>query len=315
MTNMQGSHADLNEIRAFVALADTGSFVGAGRQLRTDPAMISRRLQSLESRLGVRLAERTTRVVMLSEAGRAYLVRVRPLLDDLERADQEAAAFAGDDPSGHLRISVPGDVGRIWLAPIVTTFLAAHPRVTIEVDATSRFVDLVGERYDLAIRLGVLPDSRLVARKVADRRRLLCASPDYLARHGMPMAPTDLSDHACLCFTGREDPYLWSFAKPGKGVVAVTISGPLAATDAEMLVDTAVAGLGILHTTDWYVGRELAAGRLIEVLPAWPLLDRGAVYVVTPAAAGAPSKTKAFSDWVADNLRRPPWQVVADELV
>lgn len=304
---MQRSSSDLNEVRAFVALADTGSFVSAGRQLHKDPAIISRRLQSLESRLGVRLAERTTRIVILSEAGRAYLARVRPLLSDLELADQETSAFAHGEPSGHLRISLPGSFGRAWLGPVILDFLKAYPRVTIEIDATNRFVDLVGERYDLAIRLGALVDSRLIARKVADRRRLLCASPGYVAAHGTPRSPDDLSTHACLCFSGREDPYRWSFAKPGKGLVGITVSGPLAATDAELLVDAAVYGLGILHTTDWYVGHELAAGRLIEVLPDWPLADRGAVYLVTPAAAGTPSKTRAFSEWVADKLGQPPW--------
>lgn len=303
----QSTLSDLNEIRAFVALADTGSFVAAGRTLDKDPAMISRRLQALETRLGVRLAERTTRRVELTEAGLAYLARVRPLLFDLELADREAAAFAHGEPSGHLRISIPGNFGRMWLGPVIVDFLVAHPQVTIEADATNRFVDIVGERYDLAIRLGTLPDSRLIARKVAERRRLLCASPDYLAKRGHPRSPADLAGHACLCFTGRQDPYRWVFASGGKGPASVTVSSPLAGTDAELLVDAAVAGLGILHTTDWYVGQELATGRLVEVLPDWPLADRGAVYVVTPAAAGTPSKTRAFSDWVAQKVAIPPW--------
>lgn len=303
----QSSASDLNEIRAFVALAETGTFVAAGRLLNKDPAIISRRLQSLEARLGVRLVERTTRRVALTEAGLAYLARVRPLLIDLDNADREASAFARGEPSGHLRISIPGNFGRLWLGPLIVDFLSAHPRVSIEADATNRVVDLVGERYDLAIRLGVLADSRLIARKVAERRRLLCASPGYLARHGKPNTPSDLAEHACLSFTGRHDPYRWTFAPPHRAPLSINVSGPLAGADAELLVDAAVAGLGILHTTDWYVGQELATGRLEEVLPEWPLADRGAVYVVTPAAAGMPTKTRAFSDWIAAKVAVPPW--------
>lgn len=306
----QSSLSDLNEIRAFVALADTGSFVTAGRTLGKDPAMISRRLQALEGRLGVRLAERTTRRVELTEAGLAYLARVRPLLFDIEQADREAGAFAHGEPTGHLRLSIPGNFGRMWLGPIIIDFLVAYPQVTIEADVSNRYVDLVGERYDLAIRLGVLPDSRLIARKVADRRRLLVASPDYLARRGNPQTPADLVGHPCLCFTGRQDPYRWVFASGSKGPTSITVSSLLAGTDAELLVDAAIAGLGILQTTDWYVGQELATGRLVEVMPDWPVADRGAVYVVTPAAAGTPSKTRAFSDWIAARVATPPWSVV-----
>lgn len=303
----QSNLSDLNEVRAFVALADTGSFVAAGRYLDKDPAMISRRLQALEGRLGVRLAERTTRRVELTEAGLAYLARVRPLIIDLDLADREAAAFADGEPTGHLRISIPGNFGRRWIGPMIVDFLVAHPQVTIEADATNRFVDLVGERYDLAIRLGTLPDSRLIARKVAERRRLLVASPDYLARRGAPATPADLAGHACLCFTGRADSYRWVFAGGSKGPTSITVSPLLAGTDGEMLADAALAGLGIVHTTEWYVSHELASGKLVEVLPDWPIADRGAVYVVTPAAAGTPSKTRAFADWIAKRAANPPW--------
>lgn len=299
--------ADLEEVRAFVAIANSRSLVSAGKMLGKDPAMMSRRLKALEARLGVRLAERTTRRVELTEAGEAYLARVGPILLELDTADREAAAFGNGEPSGHLRISLPGSFGRMWLGPLIAEFLAEHPRVTIEADAVNRFVDLIAERYDIAIRLGELPDSRLVARKVADRRRLLCASPTYLARNGAPQSPQDLARHDCLCFAGRPDPYRWSFRKPEGSVVSMTVSARLASTEADILVDAAIAGLGVLHTTDWYVASAIADGRLVEVLPDWPLADRGAVYVVTPAATGIPSKTRAFSNWIRKRLADPPW--------
>jgi DNA-binding transcriptional LysR family regulator len=308
----QSLFSDLNELAAFVALADTGSFAAAGRQLGRDPTAVSRRLSAMEARLGVRLAERSTRKVALTEAGQTYLERIRPLLHELQAAGREAVAFADGEARGHLRITLPGNFGRLWLTPLIVDFLRQHPRVTLEADTSNRFVDLIGERFDLAIRLGELPDSRLVARKVAERRRLLCASPDFLARHPAIRTPQALKDYPCLCFTGRHDPYRWTFTQPSGGTVGVTVSGPLASDDAELLVEAAVSGLGIVYTSDWYANRELAAGRLVEVLPDWPLLDRGGVYIVMPAVAGLPSKTRAFTHWIAERLRLPPWAVPPD---
>lgn len=299
---------DLADIRAFVALADAGSFAAAGRALDRDPTVLSRRLQALEERLGVRLAERTTRRVALTEAGAAYLARVRPLLHDLEAADREAAAFADGEPRGRLRLALPATFGRMWLPPLIVGFLRAHPRVTIDASYANRFVDLIGEGFDLAVRLGALPDSRLIARKVGERRRLVCASPDYLARHDPVRTPKDLLGHACLTFTGRADPFRWEFIGTDGALDSVTVKGPLACDDAELLVEAAVAGLGLLYTTDWMVGAELAAGRLVTVLDAWRVADTGAIYVVTPAASGTPSKTRAFSDWLARGLASPPWR-------
>lgn len=306
----QSFFSNLNELAAFVALADTGSFAAAGRQLGRDSTAISRRLSAMEARMGIRLAERSTRKVVLTEAGRSYLERIRPLLYELQAAGGEAAAFADGEARGHLRVTLPGNFGRLWLTPLILEFLRAHPRVTVEVDTSNRFVDLIGERFDLAIRLGELPDSRLVARKVAERRRLICASPAFIARHPTIRIPQDLTNVPCLCFTGRHDPYKWSFSKPNRGASGVAVTGPLASDDAELLVEAAVSGMGVLYTSDWYASRELAAGRLVEILPEWTVLDRGAVYVVTPAAAGTPSKTRAFSDWIAERLKPPPWAVL-----
>jgi len=303
----QSLFSDLNELAAFVTLADTGSFSAAGRLLGRDPTAISRRLSAMEARLGVRLAERSTRKVALTEAGRTYLARIRPLLDALQTAGSEASAFADGDPRGHLRITLPGSFGSQWLAPLIVEFLVAHPKVTIEADTSNRFVDMIGEQFDLAIRLGELSDSRLVARKVSERRRLICASPDFIARHPDLQHPQDLANCPCLCYTGRTDPYRWTFVDAQGQRASVTVGGPLASQNAELLVAGGIAGLGVLYTSDWYVGRELASGRLVEVMPHWQPLDRGGLYIVTPAAKGMPSKTRAFSDWMASRLMTPPW--------
>lgn len=304
--------SELADLRAFVALADSGSFAAAGRLLERDPTVLSRRLQALEAQLGVRLAERTTRRVALTEAGAAYLARVRPLLADLAAADREAAAFADGEPRGRLCISLPSTFGRMWLAPLVIDFLRAHPRVTLEVSYTNRLVDLIGERYDLTVRLAALTDSGLRARKVGERKKLVCAAPAYLADHPRIRTPADLVGHACLCFTGRDDYYRWEFGAPdGSGATTVTVSAAVASDDADLLVEAAVAGLGLFYSTDWHVGPQLAAGRLVTVLDDWPVVDQGAIYVITPAHGGTPNKTRAFSDWIARGLASPPWRVAA----
>lgn len=309
----QSLFSDLNELAAFVALADTGSFTAAGRLLGRDPTAISRRLSAMEARMGVRLAERSTRKVALTEAGLTYLERIRPLLHELQAAGGEAVSFADGEARGHLRITLPGNFGRLWLTPLIIEFLRTHPRVTIEADTSNRFVDLIGERFDLAVRLGTLPDSRLIARKVAERRRVLCASPEYLRNRPVIVDPQDLAGHPCLCFTGRTDPYRWRFARPDGATRAVTVSGPLASDDGELLVEAAADGLGVLYTSDWYASRYLASGQLVELLPDWPIADRGGVYVVTPAAAGSPSKTRAFSDWITAKLAVPPWRLAKEQ--
>lgn len=303
----QSSPLDLDDIAAFIAVAETNSFAAAGLRLAKDPTVISRRLQALEARLGVRLAERTTRQLALTEAGRAYLARVKPILLELEAADREATGYADGEPRGHLRISLPGNFGKLWLGPLIVMFLQQYPRVTLDIEVTNRFVDLIGERYDLAVRLGELPDSRLIARKITDRKRLICASPAYLEKSPALASPQDILNHGCLVSTGRSDPYRWTFKKPTGGTMAISVHAVLASDDAEMLVEACVRGLGLLYTSDWYVGRELAAGHLVEVLPSWPLNDPGGVYIVTPALAGMPSKTRAFSDWLAQHLLPPPW--------
>jgi len=301
--------SDLDEIRAFLALARAGSFVAAGRLIDRDPAVVTRRLRQLEQRLGIRLVERTTRRVALTEAGQTYLARIGPILDELESAENDVAGMGGGQARGHLRITLPGSFGRMWIAPMLIDFLKAHPAVTIEANAENRFVDLIAEGYDLAIRLGDLPDSRLVARRVAGRRRVLCASPAYLASRAPIATPQDLDQHACLCNSERVPSDQWRFQAADGRVQTIAVNRLMASGDSELLVKAALAGLGIMHTSDWYVGRYLASGELVEVLPQHPLADKGAVYIVTPAVTGLPAKTRAFSDWIADRLVHPPWGV------
>lgn len=301
--------AALAEMAAFAAIAEARSFTKAAARIGRDATILSRRLASLEERLGVRLLHRTTRSVSLTEAGSEFLVRVRAILAAVDEAEAAASAHAGGGPRGVLRLALPGSFGRMWIAPLLPQFLAEFPDVRIEAEFSNRFVDLVAENFDVAVRLGALEDSRLVARKVATRRRLLCAAPSYLARRGTPTAPEALLEHSCLGFSGFQTFPAWEMTDSTGRRVSVEVSGPLVTDDAEVLVEAAVQGVGLMMSTDWLVGRELADGRLVPVLEDWTLADEGAVYVVMPSAKGQAAKTRAFADWIGKRFAPvPPWR-------
>jgi DNA-binding transcriptional LysR family regulator len=301
--------APLAELSAFVAVAEALSFTQAARRLGRDATVLSRRLNALEKRLGVRLVERTTRTVALTEPGRLYLARARAILDAFKEADLEATSLAAGEPRGHLRLALPSTFGRMWMAPLIAQFLAAHRQITIEAEFSNRFVDLVGERFDLAVRLGELTDSRLVARKLCARRRLVCAAPSYLESVGTPAHPDELATRECLIFSGLPNPRKWEFKRASGDIVRVSVSGPLVSDDAEVLVEAAANGLGILLATDWLVASALRAGRLVPVLAEWQVADEGAVFLVTPSGMGRASGTRALSDWLTAHFKSPPWIV------
>ncbi|MFT4102479.1 MAG: LysR substrate-binding domain-containing protein [Burkholderiaceae bacterium] len=300
------------ELTAFVAIADANSFTQAAERLHRDATVLSKRLRALETRLGVRLLERTTRRVRLTEAGAGYLERAREILRAIDEADRDAIATVTGEPRGHLRLALPDTFGRLWLKPAIYRFMRAHPKVTIEAELSNRFVDLIGERFDLAVRLGELTDSRLVARRIAARRRLLCASPDYLSRRGYPGQPEELSRHDCLLFTRLRQPDRWDLQDASGERRRVHVSGPLQSEDSELLAGAAQAGLGIMLGTDWLLASALRSGELVRVLPGWEVIDDGAIYLVTPSGSAAASKTRAFGDWIARELREPPWQLAEE---
>lgn len=300
---------DTEALAAFIAVAEEGSFSAAGHRLHRDATVISRRVQNLEQGLGVRLVERSTRRVVLTEAGDLYLARIRPLLGGLLAAGQEAGRFTDGEPRGRLRLALPGSFGRMWLMPMLVDFLEAYPGVTLDVAFSNRFVDLIGEGFDLAIRLGVLPDSRLMTRKLTERKRMICASPAYLRRRSVPTSPGDLIGHECLIFAGKTNPNTWEFIMPGARQLVVPISGPFISDDAEALVLAAIAGQGLFYATDWLVGRELADGRLVRILEGFPVPSEGAVYMVHPSSRHVPNKTRAFADWIVERFSgNLPWQ-------
>lgn len=301
-------HSD--EIAALLAVAAEGSFVAAGRALQRHPSIVSKRVAAMEARLGIRLIERSTRQLRLTDAGAQLAQRLRAAIEQISAAEQQASAGAGE-VRGVLRVAFPAAMGRQWLAPMLPAFLAAHPHVSIVADYSERFVDLIAEGFDLAIRLGELHDSRLIAKKLGEHRRILCASPAYIAAHGQPASPQALLDHNCLRFSGFASFPAWRLSC-GEQQQTVMVNGSMTANDSEALLAAARAGVGILGAGEWLLSRDLAAGRLLPVLPDWQLDAQGGIYLVRPSVRFAAASTLAFKAWLEDCFRDgPPWRTAA----
>lgn len=296
---------EFEQITAFIAAVEHGGFTAAGQALERDGSILSRRVTALEKRLGVRLMERTTRRLALTEAGEAFYQRMRSALHTLQDIEQDTAA-AAVGVRGTLRIALPASFGRMWIAPILPAFLATYPDLFVETALEDRYVDLVAESFDVAVRIGTLADSRLVARKLAPSRRMLCASPAYLHQYGVPARPADLGQHACLGFSRLASHPLWTL-RDGDKITTVRIAGPLVTDDASSLVQAAVSGLGIAMVSDWLAGPELCSGRLVPVLPDYPVENDETIYLVHPSARLVPAKTRAFGSWIAQALATRPW--------
>lgn len=282
----------MDELDVFIAVAETGSFVEAAKRLGRDASVLSRRMSQLEKRLGVQLLSRTTRSVVLTEVGMVYLRRVRSAMDEIASAEQEASNSAAS-PQGLLRVSLPVAFGRLWIAPLLPGFLRDYPSIRVDARFSDRYVDVVSEGYDVALRVGRLRDSSLTTRKIASYRSLLAASPAYLEEHGTPSRPEDLAEHACLGFTNNPSWPDWQFGKK-----TVRVSGPLSGDNSEALLSAAIDGLGIVLLPDWLAGAAVKEGKLLEVLPGATGAEAGAVFAVMPPGRLIPVKTKVFVDAV-----------------
>ena len=254
------------QIATFVEAVARGSLSAAARAEGIAPAMIGRRLDALEQRLGVKLLQRTTRKLVLTHEGSAFLEDCQRILAELAEAEN-AVAERGVKASGHLLISAPAGFGRQHVAPLLPSFLAEHREVTAALDLNDRVVDLIGEGIDVAIRIASLRDSSLVSVKLADNQRVLVASPAYLKRQGAPAALADLARHNCLTISGDGSQRGWTFVDEGK-LVTLKLSGVMSCNDGEVLHDWALAGKGLAWRSMWEVGADIAAGRLQTVLDA-----------------------------------------------
>lgn len=293
-----------DEISAFLSVTAEGSFVAAGRSLKRHPTVISKRVAAMEQRLGVRLVERSTRQLRVTEAGLQLANRLTEAFTLAAVAEHQAAALA-NEVRGHLRLALPGALGRLWIAPLLPEFLRKHPEVTVTADYSERFVDLIGENFDAAIRVGELLDSRLIAKKLCAHRRILCASPSYLREHGAPNTPAELSKHNFLRFTQIET-FPTLRLTDGNSHQAVAVQGTLSSNDSETLLAAAIAGIGILAAGEWLMNRELSAGTLLPVLPSWSLDAPGNVYFVRPSAKFTSGPVSAFKAWIESKFSEGP---------
>lgn len=291
------------QITVFVAAATRGSLSAAARAEGVTPAIVGRRLDALEARLGVKLMLRTTRKLTLTFEGEAFLEDCQRILNDLANAEA-AVSLGGVRASGHLRVSAPAGFGRRHVAPQVGAFLRANPEVTVSLDLSDRIVDLINEGIDCAIRIGELSDSSLVSVRLGEMRRMVVASPAYLVAHGVPRSPADLAKHNCLSLGQQRG---WIFRNPESGAIEPwKVSGRFECNDGAVLHEWALAGRGLAWRSLWEVGQDLKEGSLSSVLDAWQAPPMG-IYAVFPQRRHMPLRLRLFIDLLKETYSQPAY--------
>jgi DNA-binding transcriptional LysR family regulator len=292
----------LETMRVFVAVAEERGFAQAARRLALSPAAVTRAIAALERRVGARLLQRTTRVVRLTEAGMRYLADCKRILSDLETAETAVAASQAE-PRGELVVTAPLMFGRMFVAPLVLEFVARHAQVSARALLADHVVDLVENGVDVAVRIAHLPDSSLTARKVGSVRRLLCASPAYLAARGTPRAPADLAAHETIVFASSGAAQTeWDFG----GRTTVPLKSRFAVNNADAAIAAAVSGAGITRVMSYQIGPQVDTGQLVIVLERYapPPIP---VSIVFAAGKRSPAKIRAFVDFAAERLKSTHW--------
>jgi len=301
------------EMALFAAVSDCGSFSGAGRVLGLSPSAVSRGIDRIEARLGVRLLLRSTRALAMTAEGQAYLRAARRILADLDEVEQQLADRG--TPRGRLRVSAALSHGRLCIVPLLGAFVRRYPDVLVDIALTDTLVDVAAGEADVAIRFGPLADSALTARKLGSNGRVIVASPDYLARHGVPQVPEDLHAHNCLNFNFRRAEPVWPFRRVGAdGTVedfALEVRGTIVANNGETLGDLAQAGIGIARVGTFSVAQALADGRLIPLLEAFNPADEEQIHAVFVGGAATPARVRVFVDHLVECLR--PTKIPAHE--
>ena len=302
--------ARLKQIESFAAVATKGSLTAAANAEGVAPAVIGRRIDALEERLGVKLLVRTTRRITLTHEGSAFLEDCQRLLADLANAEASVSA-GGVKASGHLRITAPAGFGRRHVAPLVPAFIAQHPDVSLSLNLSDRVVDIVNEGFDCAIRVGDLPDSSLVSVRLADNRRLCVAAPEYMQRAGVPATPGDLMRHECLTLSSDASQTRgWAFAADGE-VVHLRPSGRLDCSDGQVLHEWCLRGLGIAWRSTWEVEADVASGRLQVVLEPFAAPPNG-IYAVFPQRKHLPLRVRLWIDFVKHSYGDPRYWTGGD---
>ncbi|MES2968717.1 MAG: LysR family transcriptional regulator [Pseudomonadota bacterium] len=286
--------------RMFVAVMETGSFAAAAIRLGTSSGQASKLVSRLESDLGVRLLNRTTRAIAATEVGQAYFERIRGLLDEFDGLDQSVRSRSAA-PIGKLRLTAPLTFGIVQLVPALNAFARRYPDIELDVSFSDRVVNLVDEGFDAAIRAGRPVDANLIARKLCEMRLLVVASPDYLAAHGVPRHPSELGPHDIIIDTNFRDPLIWRFRGP-EGAIAVPVAGRLRYSNAEACLNAAGSGLGIACIPDFVAAKSLATGRTLEILQAFREEPFG-IHAMYPPGRHLAAKVRVLVDFLADRYR------------
>jgi DNA-binding transcriptional LysR family regulator len=290
------------EMRTFAAVVDAGSFVGGADALHMSKAATSRNISDLESRLGVRLLQRTTRRLSLTEEGTVFFARCKELLANIESAENEITSRT-DEAIGLIRINAPVTFGILHLAQLWGDFKANNPKVTLDVTLGDRVIDIVEEGYDIAIRIAQLPNSTLVSRKLASTRLVLCASPIYLKKAGTPKHPSALTDHSILAYAYTSDQ--WEFEHE-QGAVSVKVTPYLKTNNGDTCVAGALKHQGIILQPTFMVGASLQSGALVEILPKYKSVELG-IYAVYPTRKLLSPKVRLLIDFLVESFKNPKW--------
>jgi DNA-binding transcriptional LysR family regulator len=293
-------------MQAFVRVATLGSFSAAARALDLSQTMVTKHVAALEDRLGIKLLHRSTRKLVLTEGGRNYLTACERILAEIEEAEA-SASLDRIEPRGTLRLNVPLTFGFRQVVPALTEFSRLYPAVSFDLGLADRYVDLMEEGWDLAIRIGQLKDSSLVARRLAACRTIVCAAPAYLKQHGIPQTPDDLARHNCLAYTlpSAIGANRWTFGTDGD--IVVPIQGNLRANNGDALLAAAVAGQGLVYQPTFIAGDSLREGSLVPVLSNYPTYEP-AIHAVLPSGRQAPAKVRVFVAFLAERFGpEPEW--------
>ena len=285
---------EFGAIPVFVAVVENDGFSAASRALGISKSAVSKRINQLENHLGVRLLHRTTRKLSLTEAGERYFEHAAQALTAASQAEDAVTELQGE-PQGKLKISSPMSFGRLHVAPLIPIFMQRYPKILIDLVMDDRNIDLVAEGFDLAIRSGDMPDSTLIARKLAPLRQVLCASPDYIDRYGMPVTPSELSERNCILFSYSGDANEWTLNKDGKSE-AVLVSGSYRVNNSEAILVALREGIGIGRLPTFVAGPDLTEGNLVRILESYHIPDH-TFYAVFPERQYLPAKVRAFLDF------------------